>query len=58
MRWNRTVFLICVSFVAKDVEEFFEYLLAICTSSFENCLSSLFAQVNQHTREISAHPCL
>jgi hypothetical protein len=28
--------------MAKDVEHFFMYVLVICTSSFENCLSSPF----------------
>jgi hypothetical protein len=30
--------LICISFMARDVEHFFMYLFAICTSFFENCL--------------------
>jgi hypothetical protein len=29
--------LVCISFMARDVEHFFIYLLAICISSFENC---------------------
>jgi hypothetical protein len=33
------VFLISISFMAKDVEHFFMYLLAIHTYSFENCLN-------------------
>jgi hypothetical protein len=30
--------LVCISFMAKDDEHFFMYLLATCTSSFENNL--------------------
>jgi hypothetical protein len=43
VRWNLSVFnlnvLICISLMPKDVE-YFLYLLAICTSSFENYLFS------------------
>jgi hypothetical protein len=35
MRWNLSV-LICFSFITRDIEYFFMYLLAIYTSSFEN----------------------
>jgi hypothetical protein len=34
--------LICISFMARDVEHFFMYLLAIYISSFKNCLFSSF----------------
>jgi hypothetical protein len=37
VKWNRSDVLICISFLAKEVEHFFVYLLAICASSFENC---------------------
>jgi hypothetical protein len=32
VRWNLNATLICISFLAKDVEHFFIYLWAICTS--------------------------
>jgi hypothetical protein len=38
-------FLICISFMVKDVEHFFIYLFSIFTSPFENCLFSLFAHL-------------
>jgi hypothetical protein len=41
VRWNLSVILNCVSFMAKNVEQFFMDLFAICTS-FENCLSNSF----------------
>jgi hypothetical protein len=36
--WNFSVILICISFMAKEVEHFFMYLLCIWTSSFEDCM--------------------
>jgi hypothetical protein len=36
--WNLKVVLICISFIATEVEHFFLYLQAICTSSFETFL--------------------
>jgi hypothetical protein len=33
MRWNLSVILICISFIAREIKHFFMYLLAICTSS-------------------------
>jgi hypothetical protein len=44
VRWNLSVILICVSFMAKDIEHFFMHLLAISTY-FEICLFSLFGHL-------------
>jgi hypothetical protein len=43
VRWNLSVVLTCISFLARDVEHFFMCFLAIWTSSFEKTLFSLFA---------------
>jgi hypothetical protein len=45
IRWNLSVVLIFISFMAKDVEYFFICVLTICTPSFENSLFSQFAHV-------------
>jgi hypothetical protein len=43
VKWNLSVVLICISFMARDGEHFFMCFLAIQTSSFEKALFSLFA---------------
>jgi hypothetical protein len=40
MRWNLSVVLICISFMARDGEHFFMCFLAIWISSFEKVLFS------------------
>jgi hypothetical protein len=43
LRWNLTVVLICISFMARDGEHFFMCFLAIWISSFEKVLFSSVA---------------
>jgi hypothetical protein len=43
VRWNLSVVLICISFIARDGEHFFMCFLAIWISSFEKVLFSSLA---------------
>jgi hypothetical protein len=43
VRWNLSVVLSCMSFMASDAEHFFMCILAIWTSSFEKALFRSFA---------------
>jgi hypothetical protein len=43
VRWNLSVVLICISFMARDGEHFFMCFLAILMSSFEKVLFSAVA---------------
>jgi hypothetical protein len=43
VRWNLSDVLICISFMAKDGENFFMYVFAMCTA--ENCLFNSFAHL-------------
>jgi hypothetical protein len=43
LRWNLSVVLICISFMARGGEHFFMCFLAIWTSSFEKVIFSSVA---------------
>jgi hypothetical protein len=43
VRWNLSIVLICISFMARDGQYFFMCFLAIKTSSFEKVLFSSVA---------------
>ena len=38
LRWNLKEVWIYITLMAKDIEHFSEYILAICFASFEGCL--------------------
>jgi hypothetical protein len=45
VKWNLKVVFIFISFLARDVKNFFMWLLDICTFSFENYLLSSLAHL-------------
>jgi ABC-type siderophore export system fused ATPase/permease subunit len=45
MRWYLTIIMICISFIAKNVEHFSMYFLAIYTFSSEKQLFNSFAHI-------------
>jgi hypothetical protein len=53
VRWNLSVVLICISFMARDGEHFIMCFLVIWTSPFEKALFSPFLHGSLHFGEFS-----